>query len=123
MGRVRVIRNDLPETIRKLDKNIDKAVDNTARKMATDLSAIIWYRYGYVQDATVARTRGVDHAEVWCGFHNDLGFYSRFQEWGTIYQNARPLVGPMAHEYEPKFASAMSDAVRDGCNLRDLANA
>lgn len=116
MGRVRVVRNDLPDVIKQLNKNIDKQVDDTAREMARDLAAVIWYRYGYVQDATVARTRGLNHAEVWCGFNRDKGFYSRFQEWGTIYQRPRPLVGPMAHGYEPIFARDMSRAVKDACN-------
>ena len=123
MGRVRVVRNDIPETIRKLNKNVDRAVDNEARVMADEIAAIVWYRYGYVQDATVARTRGANHAEVWCGFNRSTGFYSRFNEWGTIYQNARPIVGPNAHAHEAIYAKNMADAVRDACNLKDLANA
>lgn len=117
MGKVRVVRNDLPKIIQRLPRAVDDAVDNEARDMARELAREVWYRYGYIQQATVARTRGANHAEVWCGFNHDTGFYSRFQEWGTIYQAARPLVGPMAHKHEPIFARRMSDAIREACEV------
>ncbi len=115
MCRVRVIRNDIPEILRKLPRAVDDAVDAEARAMARVLSDRVWYRYGYVEQATVARTAGKNHAEVWCGFNKSTGFYSRFNEWGTRYQAARPIVGPTAHEHEPIFARRMADAVREAC--------
>lgn len=117
MGRVRVVRNDLPKVIRKLDENVDKAVDDQARALSKDLSAIVWYRYGYIEDATVPRVRGVNHAEVWVGFNKSTGFYSRFQEWGTIHQAPRPIVGPETFRHENIYARRMTRAVKSACAL------
>lgn len=116
MGRVTVKRNDLPEIIKKLPRAIDDAVDEQARVMAKEIQQVVWYRYGYIEQATQARTAGEMHAEVWCGFNRSTGFYSRFQEWGTRYQAARPIVGPNAHANEPVYAKRVADAVREACN-------
>ncbi len=118
MGRVRVRYNRLPAIMKELPRKIDGAVDEEARIMAQELEQAVWFRYGYVKDATSARTRGRYHAEVWCGLNRSTGFYSRFQEWGTVNQQRRPVVGPTAHAHEPIYARRMTKAVRDACDAR-----
>lgn len=115
--KVKVKSNRVPAVEKAMPDKVDGAVKAEARDMAAELKAIVWYRYGYIKGATVPRTATPQyHAEVWVGYNREQGFYSRFQEWGTIYQAPRPLVGPTAHEHEPKFAKRMADAVREACS-------
>lgn len=117
--KVRVKTNHVPAVMAALPREIDGAVKTEAREMATELQGKVWKRYGYIKGATVPRTATAQyHAEVWVGYNRDQGFYSRFQEWGTIYQAPRPIVGPTAHEHEPLFAQRMTRAVKDACNAR-----
>ena len=115
MGRVTVRFNHLPDIVRDLPDAVDKAVDDEAKNLADDLSSRVWRDTGAVSQATYERTAGANHAEVWCGINRGKGFYSRFQEWGTVNQAARPIVGPTAHEHEPQYAKLMGDAVRKAC--------
>jgi HK97 gp10 family phage protein len=115
--RVNLKTNRVPAVIEAMPKEIDAGVDGEARAMANELQGIVWRRYGYIRGATVARTAGaMYHAEVWVGYNRAQGFYSRFQEWGTIYQAPRPIVGPTAHAHEPLYAQRMAQAVKDACN-------
>ncbi len=114
--KVKVKSNRVPAVIDAMPEKIDGAVKEEAREMASELKAKVWYRYGYIKGATVPRTATPQyHAEVWVGYNKDQGFYSRFQEWGTIYQAPRPIVGPTAFAHEPIFAQRMADAVREAC--------
>ena len=112
MGRIRVKYNHLPAIARAMPSELEQDVDGTATDMAQVLERRVWYRTGVVRDTTTAHPEGTLHAEVWCGLHEARGFYSRFQEWGTIYQNARPILGPTAMEYEPIYARNMVSAIK-----------
>lgn len=117
--KVKVKTNHVPAVIKAMPEKIDGAVKDEARGMAAELKQIVWYRYGYIKGATVPRiATPMYHAEVWVGYNKEQGFYSRFQEWGTIYQAPRPLVGPTAHAHEPLFAQRMADAVKEACRAR-----
>lgn len=113
--KVKADTSKLEGIIKELPRAVDKAVDDEARDLAAVISRRVWLLRGFVKQASVSRVAGSNHAEVWCGFNRGMGFYSRFNEWGTIYQAPRPVVGPAAHEHEPKYAKRMGDAVRDAC--------
>lgn len=117
MGRVVVRRNSIPAVMRALDKVEEDGPMDEARLMAGELARKVWHLYGYIEQATFARGLG-DGAEVVCGINRGHGFYSRFNEWGTIYQAPRPIVGPTAHAHEPIYARNMAEAVREACNAR-----
>lgn len=116
MGRVRVVRNDLPKIIRRLPDAVDKEAMDSAKAMSVDLSSKVWFEWGWIEQATFARSSVKGKiAEVVCGINRGHGFYSRFQEWGTVYQGARPVVGPTAHQWEPIYGRRMAAAVKRAC--------
>ena len=113
MGRIRVKYNHLPAIARAMPGELEQDVDGTAKEMADVLQRRVWFDTGVVHDTTSSHLEGVLHAEVWCGLHENRGFYSRFQEWGTYDRsNARPRVGPLAMEYEPIYARNMVSAIK-----------
>jgi HK97 gp10 family phage protein len=102
----------------EMPRNIDDAVLAEAEDIAKELKSILWIDTGLVRRVTVARDLGRYHAEVWIGYNRGHGFYSRFQEWGTRKQVARPIVGPTAHRHEPIYKARMTEAVREACRAR-----
>lgn len=96
---------------RRMPQEIDSTVDKIASDMATEFKTTLWEDTGLVRRVTVDRSRGKNHAEVWIGYNRGRGFYSRFQEWGTVKQRARPIVGPTAHRYEANLRLDMAKAV------------
>jgi HK97 gp10 family phage protein len=117
MGRVVLKYNHLPRIIKRLPGAIDDEVNEAAEDMAAVLKTILWVDTGMIRRVTTDREQGEFHAEVWIGYNRGHGFYSRFQEWGTEKQAARPIVGPTAHSYEPVYASLMSRAIRKACDV------
>ena len=101
-----------------MPKAIDDQVGDTAQKLVDELKTTLWVDTGVVRRVTSVHGRGSMHAEVWIGYNRGHGFYSRFQEWGTVKQKARPIVGPTAHRHEPIYATDMARAVRRACNAR-----
>lgn len=101
MGRVRVVRNDLPRIIRELPEAVDRAVDLTAESLERTIEATAWRDTGVVISTTRVKAAGRPmHAEVWVGVVNGPGFYVRFLEFGTSKMAARPRVVPAAHAHE-----------------------
>ncbi len=114
---VKVLRNDLPAIIRRLPVAIDEEVDSSAEDLAATLKAILWVDTGLIRRVTTDYPPGKNHAEVWIGYYRGRGFYSGFQEFGTVRQAARPIVAPTAHQFEPAYAANMSRAVRKACTV------
>jgi HK97 gp10 family phage protein len=114
---VRIKYNHLPIIIDRLPKAIDDEVGEAAEDIAAVLKVTLWIDTGMVRRVTTDRAYGGMHAEVWIGYNRGHGFYSRFNEWGTVKMKARPIVGPTAHAYEPVYANQMSRAVRKACQV------
>lgn len=117
MGRVHLKRNDFPKIIARLPQAIEDEVDAAAEDLSVVLSGILWVDTGMIRRVTTDKPQGELHAEVWIGYNRGHGFYSRFQEWGTEKQAARPIVGPTTHSYEPVYANQMARAVRKACQV------
>lgn len=115
---VRVRYNHFGAIARAMPKAIDGCVDDVANMMARELKTTLWKDTGLVRRVTVDRARGRNHAEVWIGYNRGKGFYSRFQEWGTVKQRARPIVGPTAHRFERTLAREMAIAVARATTAR-----
>ena len=112
----RVKRNDLPKIIARLPDAIDREVDESGEVLMDALRPILWRDTGKLARVSRAHLPGTNHCEVQVGFYLGQGFYSGFQEFGTVKQGARPIVTPTAHSFEPVYASFMSDAVRKAVN-------
>ena len=108
---IHVRYNHFGAIARAMPKEIDRAVDDLASDMADEFKTTLWKDTGLIRRVTVDRSRGKNHAEVCIGYNRGRGFYSRFQEWGTVKQRARPIVGPTAHLYEAKYRVSMARAV------------
>jgi HK97 gp10 family phage protein len=113
---VRVRKNRLPQIIAKLNDNIEEEVVNAAEDLTDYLKGVLWKRSGLLRRVTTEHEAGGLHAEVWVGYYLGRGFYSGFQEFGTVKQAARPIVGPAAFDYEMVYAANMERAVRRACD-------
>ena len=113
----RIRRNDLPEVIRNLSKEMDKAVGDIADDLSTALTDRAWKDTGILRRTIEPNERWDLHAQVQIGIYLGRGFYSGFQEFGTRKQAPRPVVVPTAHEAEPVYASYMTTAVRRACRV------
>lgn len=110
--------NHLGAVAVELPRRIDQEVDAVADAMALELSSTLWIRTGLVRRVTTSHDEGTNHAEVWIGYNRGRGFYSRFQEWGTIKQAARPIVGPTAAVFAVRYVEEMGQAVREACDAQ-----
>lgn len=110
--------NHLGAVAERLPRRIDDAVGDVADGLALILKGTLWIDTGMIRRVTTAEGRGHLHAEVWIGYNRGHGFYSRFQEWGTIKQAARPIVGPTAEAFRPRFAEEMGQAVSEACEAQ-----
>jgi HK97 gp10 family phage protein len=101
-----------------MPRHIEDGVDGCASEMSIQFKGTLWEDTGMIRRVTTDKPEGKLHAEVWIGYSHGRGFYSRFQEWGTIYQRARPIVGPTAHRFEPQFALEMAQEIREACEAK-----
>lgn len=108
--------NHLGAVAREMPVRIDKQVDDTAEVLTSTFKSLLWVDTGMIRRVTTEKVEGWMHAEIWIGYNRGHGFYSRFQEWGTHKQAARPIVGPTVHAYEPLYAERMASAVRKACD-------
>lgn len=111
----RVKKNRFGEIAKALPRDVDKAVNDSADRLALLLSAVVWRRTGVISRVTTSRSKGPMHAEVAVGWYLGKGFYSGFQEFGTSRQGARPIVVPTAQGFVPEYVSAMRTAVANAC--------
>lgn len=117
-GTVRVKYNHLPAVIAALPKEIGRGLDEFVDHLDSELKARVWKRTGIVASTIQDRDPAALHATISVGLNKDKGFYSRFNEWGTVKQGARPVVGPVAHESEPKLVEIMTKHVKRACDAR-----
>lgn len=111
----RVRRNDLSKVIRDLPKAIEGAVDDIANDLVDVLEQRGWKRTGTAVRTIEKRTIGPMAREVTFGWYLGRGFYTGFQEFGTVHQGARPVVRPAALEAEPVFTRYMEQAIEKAC--------
>jgi HK97 gp10 family phage protein len=121
--------NHLGAVAEELPDRIGKEVQNVADEMVLQLKSTLWIDTGLVRRVTTVdsgQDAGADvdaagagmHAQIDVGYNRGHGFYSRFNEWGTIKQAARPIVGPTAEAFRPRFAQEMGQGVAEACEAQ-----
>lgn len=110
---VRLVYSKLPEIAKAIPEKEEKAIDDFARELMDALRAGIWRRHGYISASVKDHSLDPLMADIHIGEIGGIGFYSGFQEFGTIKQAPRPVVGPTAHLFEPRLVAIVSDALRE----------
>lgn len=113
---VRLRRNRIPAVRAAISQEIKGALDDMAEDLTNALEDRVWKDTGVLQGTVDTIERWEHHAKIAIGFYLGHGFYSGFQEQGTVKQAARPVVVPTAHESEPIFASYVEKALKRACN-------
>jgi HK97 gp10 family phage protein len=125
MSRWRVKRNDFPKVIEAMPRKILDGVESTAQEMVDHLVPILWVDTTVLRSTARVYKEGGLSASVGVGLnprrsgHGSAarGFYAAYQEFGTSRQPARPIVGPTAMLFEPRYAKIMADMVREACRV------
>jgi HK97 gp10 family phage protein len=117
MTRWRVKRNDFPKVVEAMGRKIPDGVTRTGTEMQEHLQPIIWIDTGVLLGTTRVDSTGRTSVQVAVGWNTGVGFYAAYQEFGTSRQRARPIVGPTAMLFEPRFAKIMADVVREACRV------
>lgn len=115
---VRVRYNHFGAIARAMPREINNGVDEAAEELSGILKGILWIDTGKIRRVTTDEAAGAMHAEVHVGYYLGHGFYSGFQEFGTVKQVARPIVGPTAQAFEPRYARIMAVKVARAVSAR-----
>lgn len=112
-----VRRNDFPKVLRQLRQEPEDAIDQCATEMMDALRPILWFRTGVLKSSVKEQAPGFRRATVWVGENTGKAFYAAYQEFGTVNQAARPVVGPTAMAFEPRYTQLMTQAIRRACRV------
>lgn len=115
---VRIKYNHLPAVIRAIPKKERQAIARTAYDIINALKGAVWHRWGYIAASVKDHSQDPFHADIWIGEIGHTGFYSGFQEFGTVKQAPRPVVGPVAHMHEPVLVKHTTEALREAARAR-----
>jgi HK97 gp10 family phage protein len=110
--RVVLKSNKVPEVRNALQDEVGHALDDFGDDLKNKLQANVWKRLGFISHSVTVEELGEWQIQVVVGWVGGEGFYSGFQEFGTVKQAARPVVRPIAHEGEPVFAQYVTEAIR-----------
>jgi HK97 gp10 family phage protein len=110
-----VKRNDFARVATRLRPELEQGIDAVAEEMMNILRPIVWFDTGVLRGTIKEQAPGKLTARVWVGVNTGRGFYAAYQEFGTSRQAPRPIVGPTAHLFEPRYAQRMTAAVRTAC--------
>jgi HK97 gp10 family phage protein len=113
MGQVRIVYSKLPDVARAIPREEENGIDQAAQELIDLLKSEIWRRHGYIAASIKDRSLDPLLADIWIGVVGEIGFYSGFQEFGTVKQAPRPIVGPIAHQFEPRLVQIMSEHLRE----------
>jgi HK97 gp10 family phage protein len=112
MGKVTLVYSKLPDVARAIPREEENGIDTSAQELIDLLKGAVWKRHGYISASIKDHSLDPLLADIWIGNIGEIGFYSGFQEFGTIKQAARPIVAPTAHMFEPRFIVIMAEALR-----------
>jgi HK97 gp10 family phage protein len=116
MGRVVVRYNKIPKIKVAINPALGDAMDESVDTLDTTLNERVWRDTGILAGTIQDRDPSRLHALISVGLNKGRGFYSRFLEWGTSKLAARPVVGPTAHQFEPKMVTIFTKHIRRACS-------
>lgn len=104
----------------RLPHELADGVDDAAESMVRELKTVLWKDTGMIRRVTTDRGLSRMHAEVDVGWYLGQGFYSGFQEFGVASRGLapRPIVAPLAHQYERQYRLEMAEKIRTACDAR-----
>jgi len=109
---VRIVYSKLPAIAKAIPEKEEKAIDDFANELMDALRAGIWRRHGYISASVKDHSLDPFLADIHIGEIGGIGFYSGFQELGTVKQAPRPVVGPTVHMFEPRLEVIVAEALR-----------
>lgn len=112
--------NNLGAVARAMPKRLADGVDDAGDEMALKFKSILWRDTGMIRRVTTDRSLSRLHVEVAVGWYLGQGFYSGFQEFGVASRGIapRPIVAPLAHQFERQYRHEMAQKVREACEAR-----
>ena len=113
---VKIVYSKLPDVAKAIPKHEEKGIDDFARELIDALKGEVWKRHGYIGASIKDHSMDPLMADIWIGVIGAIGFYSGFQELGTVRQAPKPVVGPVAHMMEPRLVQIMSEHLRQAAN-------
>ena len=118
MGSVKIVYSHLPAIARAIpDKEAD-AIADFSKEMIDALRGAVWVRYGYISASVKDHSLDPLYADIHIGEIEGIGFYSGFNELGTVMQSPRPVVVPTAHLLEPRLTVITTEKLREAANAR-----
>jgi HK97 gp10 family phage protein len=111
-SRLIVKRNDFGKVVEALHHELKSLVDDMGDDMVDLYKGTVWKRTGVLASTIESRDLGPYKVEVTVGWYLGRGFYSGFPEFGTIHQDARPVVRPGAMAAEPVYAQFAREALK-----------
>jgi HK97 gp10 family phage protein len=112
VGRVVVKYNKIPAVKAAMVKALGDAMDESVDTLDSTLNERVWRDTGILAGTIQDRDPSRLHALISVGLNKGHGFYSRFLEWGTSKMSAQPVVGPTAHQFEPKMVSIFTKYIK-----------
>lgn len=112
MGKVTLVYSKLPDIARAIPHEEEQGIDDAAQELIDLLRGAVWKRRGFIGASIKDHSLDPLAADIWIGIIGEIGFYSGFQEFGTVKQAPRPIVAPTAHMFEPRFVQIMSEHLR-----------
>lgn len=107
---MKAFHSNIPEIITRGSLALQHAVSDASEEIEFHILQAAQQR-----QRTGAEVRGTKYKagrDPFTGFVNAGQFYTRFSEYGTVNQSARPIVGPAAERAWPGFLKDAEEAYR-----------
>jgi HK97 gp10 family phage protein len=118
MGSVQIRYSNLPAIARAIPREEEAAIDDFATELMDYIKSSVWKLRGFVAASVKDHSLDPLHADIWVGEVGAIGFYSGFNEFGTVKQAPRPVVGPAAHAMEPRLIAIVTDHIRKAADAK-----
>lgn len=119
--RITVRKNRIPAVVsalREIEKKVTESAGQDLTGQLKDGASSVWGSKHIPAATGILGGRPAGHVTVGVGLNRGRGFYSRFLEWGTVNNKARPMVTQKAHNFEPTFMKIARDEVRKACGAK-----
>lgn len=114
MGKLRVKTNRSLRVAKAMAEAPQGIADGCGQVLVDELKqgAMSTWNSATIAKTVANRSKVKDRAAVSVGLNRALGFYSRFLEWGTVHNHARPMVTPTVERSKAQLEKTAADVVR-----------